>query len=80
MPLQPGPVRRTRLAPRDDPKALGTEADDRKVAFDAAALVQHRGVDDLADRFVDVVGGQGLQKSRGAWPAYLELGESAEIG
>ena len=45
----------------------------------AAARREHRGVDDHADRLVDVVGRQALQEGQGAGPPDLDLGEGREV-
>ena len=65
--------------PGDDHEAILRQARDREVAFDAAARVEHLGVDDRADRFVDVVGAKGLQEIAGARSLHFDLGEGCLI-
>src|SRR5712692_3799636 len=58
-----------------DEVGVGGEPRDRQVALEAAALVEHRGVDHAAGRNVHVVGAEPLQHRLRVRALELELGE-----
>ena len=60
--VQPGEVALQRRCGNDREEARLGQPRDREVAFDAAALVEHLGVDDAARRDVDLVGANPLQE------------------
>ena len=79
MPAQPGEVALQRRAGHDEEEGRLRQPRDRQVALDAAALVEHLRVDDLARRHVDVVGAEPLQEGAGVAALDPDLAERGHV-
>ena len=64
----------TRSSARYDQKAVMVQSRYREVALESAAWSEQRGVSDGADRFVDLIGSEMLERCEGSGAADLEFG------
>ena len=63
----------------NDQEAVDLETRDGEVALDAAARVEHGGIDDAPRRLVDIVVAKILQEGDGPVTAHLDLAERGLI-
>src|SRR5262245_52323010 len=72
-------VVRAEGAAGDDIEVVWTQADHCQVAFDAAALVAELGIDDAANRLVEIGGSEALERRKRAGPLHVDLAEGGLV-